>query len=457
MVEKMSIGIVTLALALSVWALNTSNGVYRAVLPLVAYTGLAALMLVSRKKSARPEGLLKNLTAEGGVFLVGALSVWMFRNQHYALYFSDHPYQGLQKWLVGVWCAGWWLLWPLQNASTRMLRAQNVVALALAGVALAYLGAVILATPAPGTDVFFFQKLGAEALLGGVNPYAIQYPDIYGGASHYYPPGGPSAYPYPPLSLWMTIPGAWFGMDVRWELLFWHLIACAAIGKIARSWRMSLVMLLHPMVPHMIRHSWTEPRLAAAICLAVYSLQKMRKKLNFAPEFLGMALSLKQYAVIWILPCLGWAWFKKKALPVRELLRVAWIPLVSYGAFLLWSPRDLWQDLVVFHMTTPFRPDGLTWNSFAYGRGLGESWIPSWVPWLFSFAIGFWGVCQRARKNSDPSLSFKTGVCTSMLLVFFLTSKHAFVNYFYLIHMMVGVWAALKLSERDYFAAGRSG
>jgi hypothetical protein len=126
------------------------------------------------------------------------------------------------------------LLWVNQPLVTRERVAEDDLSLFKAGVALAaaltavgvsgtrvarvavplmlltYLGLglwVVRGTPPPGIDVFVFQRDACEALLKGVNPYAITFPNLYGAETTLYGPGVVHGdrvnfgYPYLPLSL----------------------------------------------------------------------------------------------------------------------------------------------------------------------------------------------------------------------------------------------------------------
>jgi len=318
-----------------------------------------------------------------------------------------------------------------------------------------------LASPHPSIDVWIIQQQGAESLLAGDNPYAIEYPDIYGPDKDWYPGGKARYYPYPPLSLLLGLAGQVFG-DVRWILMLCHLAAAAFLYGTARrlslerheSFLLALLLLLVPRGPLVIEQSWTEPALALALSVAAYGMAGQRSLTTRLA--LGTALALKQTMIL-LLPFLLALWPRWR---LRDLPALVALPLLSYGAFLVWDARALVEDVVLFHWESPFRADGLTLSAFIRAELAGPV-LPSWLA-LAALALGAlawsWRVRQAPAGTPIRIAIFWLGLAATFLTTLLL-GKHAFCNYFYLVHVLIAlslVWsrAADRAAGRQHSAAG---
>ena len=137
---------------------------------------------------------------------------------------------------------------------------------------------IIAVAPDPFVDVFVFQYEASQALLAGLNPYAITYTDIYGPGSGLYGPGLSDGlrttygFVYPPLSLILALPGYLVG-DLRYA----HLAATTAAGALIAYTRPSRVaaaaaalFLFTPRFLHVVEQSWTEPFAVLLIAASVF-------------------------------------------------------------------------------------------------------------------------------------------------------------------------------------------
>ena len=304
------------------------------------------------------------------------------------------------------------------------------------------LGAIVLlASPAPGIDVWHLQQAGARALLSGENPYGTLYPNIYGPGTALIDPSLLSpdgrfviANPYPPLILLLDAPGAWLG-DVRWTML--AAVAAAAL-LVRRLGRGSVVaelagafLLVQPQGFFVLELSWTEPVALATILLAVLAVTRALdhaaregegRATWLLPGLVGaVAASSKQYVPLLLLPLLF-------ALPSRARIRTA--AAAAGGAFLLllpflaWDPAALLRGIVEFQILQPFRPDALSWPAAIVA--LGGPTLPSWPAFLLAGA----SLAATLRRTVSPGQGVLASAATWIVFVAF--NKQAFCNYYWL-------------------------
>jgi hypothetical protein len=108
----------------------------------------------------------------------------------------------------------------------------------------------------------------------------------------------------------------------------------------------------------------------------------------------------------------------------RELWPGAALAAAIALPFLVWDFGRAWEDLVVFHLTIPPRPDSMTiaalWQRLAGAPLPRAVFVGAWVvssAWIFS---------RQRRRVSD-------GVAAAAVasLWFFLFAQQAFFNYWY--------------------------
>jgi hypothetical protein len=156
--------------------------------------------------------------------------------------------------------------------------------------------------PAPMIDVYLFQRDSAAALLSGVNPYAITFPNPYPTGAYY----GPGmvvdgrltfGFVYPPLSVLLSVLGAWAG-DVRYAQLGAMTLA-AGFMAFTRGGRLGgLAAALYLFTPRnlfVLEQSWTEPFVVLFLAATVWCAARHPR---VTPYVLGLFLAVKQYAVL---------------------------------------------------------------------------------------------------------------------------------------------------------------
>ena len=235
-------------------------------------------------------------------------------------------------------------------------------------VAVAGLGVwAIWSSPNPHIDVFVFQQQGSQALVAGMNPYQVRFPDIYGpGSPFFYGPRLSNGhetlfgFPYPPLSLFLATAGYVLGGDYRYATLAAYLLAAvliAMIGEPRRSRPAAQLLLLVPTNLFLIEQGWSEP-FAAALMATVVFVEVHRPTLT--PIALGLLMVVKQYLVG--VPAV--AWYASAALSRRKeillgIVIAAGVGLAVTGPLALVAPGDFAFSLIGFQLWQPFHRDAL--------------------------------------------------------------------------------------------------
>jgi len=301
---------------------------------------------------------------------------------------------------------------------------------------------VLIGSPEPRIDMWSNLQHGAAGLLRGENPYSMTFPDVYGGEMLGVPV---DAYQYPPLTLLLALPGYVATGDVRASMLLLELASMLMVygiglrrlrrrGDQDASWfslaTATLLWAMHPRGLFVLEQSWTEPMITFCLVLFLY-LEETGRPLAAACA-IGLFASSKQYAVL-LLPFV---------LMVRRDPRViaaaAATALAVNLPFFLWSPGDFWSDVVLFHLSTPFRDDGLTVNSL-----LWDVWGFHLADWVGpAAALVAMAACLRGVRDHSTMIHRMVIV----MLVLLLASKQAFCNYYYLTASLIAIMLILGIT-----------
>ncbi|MGQ0508853.1 MAG: hypothetical protein ACT4TC_26425 [Myxococcaceae bacterium] len=292
---------------------------------------------------------------------------------------------------------------------------------------------LIHASPRPFIDVYVFQKDAIAALFAGQNPYAMTFPDIYGNSPFYGPGlsvGGRLSFgfPYPPLSLLMSIPGQVLGGDYRYGQLLSMTLAGGLMAYARPGRTASLATALFLFTPRslfVLEQGWTEPFVVVLLALVVFAACRAPRVLPWA---FGLLLAVKQYMVF--APALGVLLFPKPWPPRRALAvfagkAVGIAALITMPLF-LWNPKAFWHSVVALQTVQPFRSDALSF--LAYSTRDGSPPLPTslaFVAVLVAVGLALW------RAPRTPA-----GFAGAMALTyaaFFAFNKQAFCNYYYFV------------------------
>lgn len=303
---------------------------------------------------------------------------------------------------------------------------------------------LLRASPAPEIDVWAWHNTAYDALVSGVDPYAINMPNIYG-HTKWFAPGLADdtsvfvGYPYPPVTLLAGSVGQLLAGDYR----YWNLAAqLGAAGLMARTQpgRMAalaaIVFLFQPRGLFVLEQGWTEATSCLAIAACVWCAVHKPRAL---PWVFGLMVGVKQYFVfaVPLLPLLlGTTDVRVLG---RFLLKAAIIPLILTVPFLLWEPKAFFNSVVAFQARQPFRPDALSVMAWLVSKG------GPMIPLNASFALAAGAVALALWRSKRSPAAFSAAFALTLLFFFFF-AKQAFTNYYYLIIACLCAAAAAGLS-----------
>jgi hypothetical protein len=291
---------------------------------------------------------------------------------------------------------------------------------------------LIHTSPSPFIDVYVFQRDGVNELFAGRNPYAMTYPDIYGGSTAY--GEGLSlngrltfGFPYPPLSLFLAIPGHLFG-DHRYSQLV-AMTGSGALMAFARPGRLAALaaalFLFTPRGLFVLEQSWTEPFLVFLLSATVFAACRRE---TWVPYLFGLFLVVKQY-LVFVVP-LAWLIVRRPLPDKKELGRWA-LKALAIGAAVsmplaLWDVRAFITDVVTLQVYQPFRIDALSYSANAVRAG-GSPW-PASVAFIAAVMAAGLSLLRAPRTPAGFA-----GAVALTYFGFFAFNKQAFCNYYYFV------------------------
>jgi hypothetical protein len=406
-------------------ALQISNGFYddaalgwlTAALALCTAGALALDPPVSL--AARPEPWLRLAIATGIGWQVASLF-----HASPGMYLQEHANVGLFKAGVIVEAAliaagaarlrGWDLIW---------FPALLVVHLAL-GVWMLH------ASPSPRIDVVVVHREAFEALWRGESPYRITFENIYGPGSEFYSPQAVAGnrvlfgYPYPPLSLLLSLPGHLVTGDYRYaELAAW--VAGAAFIGYARPAilaRLAAALLLtQPRGFFVLEQGWTEPIAVLMLAVTVFGMSRNRAVAAWGS---GLLIVTKQYLALGV-PLL-WRYAARRPGAAGFLARAGIAAALVTLPFVLWHPRAFVDSVLLVQAREPFRVDSLSYLSWAARHDLGRG------SFVWAMAAGLVALVAGALLTPNTPAGFAASLALSSFAAFAFGSK-AFCNYYFFV------------------------
>jgi len=416
-ISALGMGLFTLSVG---YAINLTNGLYdgRALLWLTISL-LFCIAAVALQNSRKAESLSQHVLALAlAVGIVVEMLLLMARRW-------TEPWPSAA--IVGMSLIG-----LLQLFDLRRLRIPLIL---ITSALFFYAGVVVInLVNDPGVDVYTWQQHTSVALMDGRNPYELRLATNRWG-TRFYAPGVVDqngnltcAFPYPPLSLLMVLPGFLLGGDIRYAQLAAIaisavLMAMARPGSAGRIGALvGVLFLLTPRVFYLLWTGWTEPLVVLNFSLVMFCACRWRKGLPWA---LGLFFATKQYTVLALplLPLLVQGperWKELRAIVMKAGIVVAVINL----PFLLWNVHEFTRAVLLLQVVPPFRTDALSYLVWIYSwtGTKPPMWIPS-LPVTLAIALSLWRV-PRSPAGFAGALTLVTALC-------FAFNKQAFCNYYY--------------------------
>ncbi len=304
---------------------------------------------------------------------------------------------------------------------------------------------MLVHSPQPHIDVFYFQRDGVAELMAGRNPFAMQYTDIYGNSPFY--GEGMSVngklqfgFPYMPLSLLLVLPAQLSLGDYRWMQLFSmaataFFIATAVPSRLSRA--LAALYLFTPRSLFVLEQGWTDSVVLMLVAATVWTAIRFPRAL---PVVLGLAFAVKQTMAVAV-PA-AWLLLPRPLPPRKELIRflaiTVGVGVVVTLPFFLWDPAAFWHDVVVLQFLQPFRTEAMSYLAW-YAQETGTR-LPTSLAFLGAAVGAGLGLWRRPATASG----FAATLALAFVL-FFAFNKQAFCNYYY---FTLGVMAVAAASVR---------
>jgi hypothetical protein len=291
---------------------------------------------------------------------------------------------------------------------------------------------VLRSVPPPPVDVCVFQHDGCAALMHGIDPYSIDFPNLYSDPAKMYGPGLVSAgrvrfgYPYPPLNLFLTLPGYVLG-DFRLANLVAMTVAGLLIGlarPTAFSAAAGALLLFTPRTFFILEAGFTEPIVCLLLAGTIFAACR---KVRVLPILFGLLLVSKQYMVL--AAPLGILLFRTEQRRFGKLRD--WFIALATGILVTlplaaWQSRAFIKSVVTLQFHQPLRSDSL-------------SYLPrlmAMVHWRFLLALPFLAavaILILALRRFPRTIAGFSFAAALMFAVFFATNKQAFCGYYLLV------------------------
>ena len=410
-------------------ALEIANGrIYPAALWMVALTlamAIAAAVIPRSRRRALADVVTVRMIV--GFGLIAQAVQFFLVPPVLDLTIDSGPLMLFQVSIIAIAIIGLSMLWS--PPWVKPLQIVAIVALHFA------IGAwIIQHDPRPPIDVNVYHHDAIAALRAGINPYTITFRNLYDDTRsvEYYGPGLAVngrllfGFPYPPLSLLVTMPAELLAGDFRYASLM-ALELAAVLMAFARPKGFggfaAALYLTSPRIFFVLDESWTEPLVVLGLAFVVFAACRSRRA---APWLLGGLLALKQY-LVFVVPA-AWLlvahWNRTSA--TRLFAPAFLVAGVVTLPFFLWNPHAFWHSVVALQFYQPLRLDALSFVSWWVTDGHAPPSIAVAFGAMFAAsALGAW------RLPRTPA-GFAAAVALTYI-TFFAFNKQAFCNYYFFV------------------------
>lgn len=382
-----------------------------------------------------------------------------------------------QRWVIDIITIGGVVaLLGLANRPAAKRWVPRVIGLTIAAWIIVVMGRHIIIHQAtePGLvshDGTLQTEVAARLLLRGENPYTANYQGtLFGEAFNSNAPIENSAYThlvYPPGAIILAIPFVWLAdatsLFVELPILYVSLAILASLAvmrrlsdPVARS-RVLLLTIGNPLIMLYPIAGYNDLTVAALIVLT--AILTWHRRWVAAGLVFGLALATKQLAWVAVPLWLVWLWAEQRQTPAhrsgikRSVVAALLVAALLYLPFLLWDPRALIDDLIVFPSGTllgSYPIAGSTfWQLKTFFQGADHAWdliSSSWLSGLVGLAAVF--ISGRWLYRRPGPSRWLIGVALSALMVG-LTHRFFHDNYLMAIAFVLACAYGFQAAEQS--------
>lgn len=299
----------------------------------------------------------------------------------------------------------------------------------------------ILASPAPGNDVWYEYQAATQALFHGHDFYLTHWTSGLPGETS-------NVFNYLPASVVLLAPFHALLGDVRYGLLAAVLFAgwCAyRMGGNTFGWLCGGLVLLFPKGNFGIAMAWNDPLLLAGV--AATALAVRRRRTGWAVFTFAVVLSTKQYAWLFVPLAARWEDFGWK-----RALGSASAAVAISSPWLIASPRAFWHGAVATFLNGKPSFGSLSLNTVGLHHGIDPGFI-----FLGCLVAASLGVAMLKPPRRCYGFLIRAGL---VMAWFNLGSRQSFFNEWALVDGFIALAIAAALGARGDPLdrhAGRSG
>jgi hypothetical protein len=298
----------------------------------------------------------------------------------------------------------------------------------------------------PHIDIIPVHQESISALLHGADPYGITLPIIYNASEQkqFYVPTDirnnrlQYGFPYPPLSLLLSVPGQVLAGDYRYGMMLAVAVAAwlmANTNSFKAAKCAAALFLFTPKGIYVVAMGWTEPLLVLLLAATAFCAVRYPRIL---PYVFGLFLSVKQY----LAPVLIASVMLVKPLRRKAVFcfwkKAALIAIAVTLPFVLWNYSAF---IHTFSRSFPLRPEALSFNSLLFRLGI---YVPAWLLPLPAMAVA--ALLARRIPLTPSGFAASIGIFYLFLFVF---AKLAFCNYYYFIIAAFCIAVATSTTEQQ--------